>query len=43
MDGDQKNDPELDKRSKLAWQIDVIAVEGKAELEPKITHFENAI
>lgn len=25
------------------WQIDVIAVEGKAGLEPKITHFENAI
>jgi putative endonuclease len=25
------------------WQIDVIAVEGRAGLEPKITHFENAI
>lgn len=25
------------------WQIDVIAVEGKQGLEPKITHFENAI
>lgn len=25
------------------WQIDVVAVEGKAESEPKITHFENAI
>ena len=25
------------------WQIDVIAVEGKAGTEPKITHFENAI
>lgn len=25
------------------WQIDVIAVEGKAGLELKITHFENAI
>ncbi len=25
------------------WQIDVIAVEGKRGLEPKITHFENAI
>jgi putative endonuclease len=25
------------------WQIDVIAVEGKAGMEPKITHFENAI
>ncbi|HEX5840549.1 MAG TPA: YraN family protein [Anaerolineales bacterium] len=25
------------------WQIDVIAVEGRQELEPKITHFENAI
>ena len=25
------------------WQIDVIAVEGKAGLERKITHFENAI
>ena len=25
------------------WQIDVVAVEGKAGLEPKITHFENAI
>jgi putative endonuclease len=25
------------------WQIDVISVEGKAGLEPKITHFENAI
>ena len=25
------------------WQIDVIAVEGKVGLEPKITHFENAI
>lgn len=25
------------------WQIDVIAVEGKVGLIPKITHFENAI
>ena len=25
------------------WQIDVIAVEGKQGLEPKIMHFENAI
>ena len=25
------------------WQIDVISVEGKPELTPKITHFENAI
>ena len=25
------------------WQIDVIAVERKQGLEPKITHFENAI
>ncbi len=25
------------------WQIDVVAVEGKQGLEPKITHFENAI
>ena len=25
------------------WQIDVIAVEGKVGMEPKITHFENAI
>jgi putative endonuclease len=25
------------------WQIDVIAVEGKQGLEPKVTHFENAI
>lgn len=25
------------------WQIDVIAVEGRVGLEPKITHFENAI
>ncbi|HLF75063.1 MAG TPA: YraN family protein [Anaerolineales bacterium] len=25
------------------WQIDVIAVEGKQGLEPKITHFENAL
>jgi putative endonuclease len=25
------------------WQIDVIAVEGKVEFSPKITHFENAI
>jgi putative endonuclease len=25
------------------WQIDVIAVEGRQGLEPKITHFENAI
>ena len=25
------------------WQIDVIAVEGKKGMEPKITHFENAI
>ena len=25
------------------WQIDVISVEGKVGLEPKITHFQNAI
>lgn len=25
------------------WQIDVIAVEGRFGLEPKITHFENAL
>ena len=25
------------------WQIDVVAVEGKQGLEPKITYFENAI
>lgn len=25
------------------WQIDVISVEGKIGMEPKITHFENAI
>jgi putative endonuclease len=25
------------------WQIDVVAVEGKQGVEPKITHFENAI
>jgi putative endonuclease len=25
------------------WQIDVIAVEGRKGLQPKITHFENAI
>ena len=25
------------------WQIDVIAVEGKPNTNPKITHFENAI
>ena len=25
------------------WQIDVISVEGKTGLNPKITHFENAI
>ena len=25
------------------WQIDVISVEGKVGLEPKLTHFENAI
>lgn len=25
------------------WQIDVIAVEGKQGLQPKITHFENAL
>jgi putative endonuclease len=25
------------------WQIDVVAVEGNVGLEPKITHFENAI
>ncbi len=25
------------------WQIDVIAIEGKQGLKPKITHFENAI
>ena len=25
------------------WQIDVIAVEGKPETKPGITHFENAI
>ncbi len=25
------------------WQIDVIAIEGRQGMEPKITHFENAI
>ncbi len=25
------------------WQIDVIAIEGKPDMKPKITHFENAI
>lgn len=25
------------------WQIDVISVEGKVGMKPKITHFENAI
>jgi putative endonuclease len=25
------------------WQIDVIAVEGRIGMDPKITHFENAI
>lgn len=25
------------------WQIDVISVEGKVGVEPKFTHFENAI
>ena len=25
------------------WQIDVIAIEGKLGMEPKILHFENAI
>lgn len=25
------------------WQIDVLAVEGKVGVKPKITHFENAI
>ena len=25
------------------WQIDVVAVEGRLGLEPKITHFENAL
>ncbi|MCI0551493.1 MAG: YraN family protein [Anaerolineae bacterium] len=25
------------------WQIDVVSVEGKPTLTPKITHFENAI
>ena len=25
------------------WQIDVIAIEGKQGMEPKIIHFENAI
>jgi putative endonuclease len=25
------------------WQIDVVAVEGKIDCKPKITHFENAI
>jgi putative endonuclease len=25
------------------WQIDVIAVEGKVGMNPKISHFENAI
>lgn len=25
------------------WQIDVIAVEGKPETQPRITYFENAI
>jgi putative endonuclease len=25
------------------WQIDVIAVEGRVDMKPKITHFEKAI
>ena len=25
------------------WQIDVVAVEGRLGMKPKITHFENAI
>lgn len=25
------------------WQIDVVAIEGKQGLEPKVSHFENAI
>ena len=25
------------------WQIDVVAIEGRQGVEPKITHFENAI
>ena len=25
------------------WQIDVVAVEGKPGMEPRITHFENAL
>lgn len=25
------------------WQIDVVAIEGKPDTTPKITHFENAI
>ena len=25
------------------WQIDVVAVEGKIGVEPKITHFENIV
>ncbi|HUG33143.1 MAG TPA: YraN family protein [Anaerolineales bacterium] len=25
------------------WQIDVISIEGKPGMEPKITHFENAV
>lgn len=25
------------------WQIDVVAIEGKQGVEPKVTHFENAI
>ena len=25
------------------WQVDVIAIEGKPESTPKITHFENAV
>ena len=25
------------------WQIDVISIEGKPELTPKVTYFENAI
>ena len=26
-----------------SWQIDVLSIEGKPGIQPKITHFENAI
>jgi hypothetical protein len=43
MDGDQKNHSKLGKSGDLERQINVIEVAGKAGLEPKIMHFENAI